>query len=166
MRTALTVPQKVSAPSDQTSGMLHLLNGRLRSGLAFMANLWPGVTAQMRQAFLQEVQDRALREGYSILKIDNGLIEMLLLKRQTRIVVMTSSRDLLSADHARLVMDLMQADAAWVLDRSALGALGAAEGAKPSLVKLVQLQQASAPRVAAAPAKGEKHVAAPSPACA
>jgi hypothetical protein len=93
-----------------TQGLMDMLSN--------MAALWPKARAQQRSAFLREVRSLAAQRGYAVIEVDNNLIEMLLIQRQTRIVVMTSVRDLLGRDYTRTVMDLMRADAAWVMQAS------------------------------------------------
>lgn len=104
---------------------VHVLDGlrqRLLDGLldmlSNMAALWPRARAQQRSAFLREVRSLAAQRGYAVIEVDNKLIEMLLIQRQTRIVVMTSARDFLGRDYTRTVMELMRADAAWVMQAS------------------------------------------------
>ena len=97
---------------------LHRMELRLRQVVMMIAQLCSISGSQRRQAFLDEARVQASQQGYAVLEVNSGLIDMLLIKRQTRVVVMTHSREWLAGDHTRLVMDLLQADAAWVLDWS------------------------------------------------
>jgi hypothetical protein len=120
-------------------GGLGWLIRQLRQTMTAAAQFFPIIGQQLRQEFLDEVKAQASQKGYAALEVNSGLIDMLLIKRQERIVVMARSREWFAGDHTQLVMGLMQADAAWVLDRRALlSHMGPAPLARPCLIKTIE----------------------------
>lgn len=93
-----------------TADILEAMKMRLR-------RFWPHgrqLLEAQRTAFLQSVRAEASQQGYAVIEVGNELIELLLCKRQTRVVVMNISR----RNEASLAMDLSEADSAWIMGRS------------------------------------------------
>lgn len=68
--------------------------------------------ARLRMEFLRMVRSEATAQGFCIVEIqDNDLIDMLLVKQQSRVVVCRGGRR-----SARQIMELADADAAWMMD--------------------------------------------------
>ena len=135
-----TAPVVTTLQMATLAGSLAWLIGPLRQAMATAAQCFGFISAQRRQEFLEEVKSQAAEQGYTALEVSGELIDMLLIRRQERVVVMARSREWFAGDHTQLVMDLMQADAAWVLDRRSLAAQDRAARDRQGLIKTVQRQ--------------------------